>query len=171
MFDSLCLEDISQSMKWGFLSDNIIDIIDKHRSESNELNEKEKEIVKGAIDFFEMVKCGIDNTGKNYFTEGIEKVVKCLTVYNYTSKVFMSEDNKYEDFSKDLTKKRVEKLLKVCQKLYNNERQNGKEIEPLRKFFISLGKFTFKETNSLLENQPSEETTSWKPINALESVL
>ena len=171
MFDSLCLEEISQSMKWGFLSDNIINIIDKHRSESNKLNEKEKEIVKGAINFFEMVKCGIDNTGKNYFTEGIEKVVECLAVYNYTSKVFMSEDNKYEDFPKDLTKKRVEELLRLCQKFYNNEKQNEKEMEPLRKFFISLGKFTFKETNALLENQPKREITSWKPINALGMAL
>ena len=171
MFDSLYLQDIAQPMKWGFLSDNIINIIDKHRSGSKKLNKNEKEIVNGAINFFEMVKFGIDNTGKNYFTKGIEKIVESLTVYNYTSKILMLEDNKYENFPKDTTKKRVEELLKICQKIHNNEKQNEKEIEPLRKFFISLGKFTFTETNNLLENQPKREIISWKSRIALGNVL
>ena len=171
MFELLSLEDIAHSMKWGFLSDNIVHIIDKIRSGSYKLNKNEKEIVKGAIDFFEMVKSGIDNIGKYSFAGGIEKIVECLTVYNYTSEIFMSEENKYENFSTEVVKKKVEDLLKICWELYDGSNYDKKEMETLRKFFLSLGKFTLQESTNLLENQPKVEITSWRSRKTLENVL
>jgi len=154
MFECLRLERIARSMKWGFLSDNIVNIIDEHRSGFNKLNKNEKRIVNGTIEFFEMVKCGIDSIGKLDFPSGIEKIVECLIVYNYVLNIFMSEENKYEGFSKDIIKKKVEELLGMCRKLYDDEKQNKEEIGILCKFFLSLGKLTFQETANLLDNQP-----------------
>jgi len=171
MSELLRFEEIARSMRWGFLSDNIVNIIDKHGNGSNKLKKNEKKIVKGAIEFFEMVECGIDSVGKSDFSGEIEKIVECLIVYNYTSNVLMSVENEYEDFSKDIVKKKVEELSAICRKLYNDEKQNEKEIEALREFFLFLGKFTFKETNDILENQPKTEITSWGSINSLKSVL
>ncbi len=147
MLETSQLDKLAAPLKWGFLADNVLLLLQRRAEGEVTLNENEKDILRGAIEFLELVQAAIKNLNTQAAISGdLSQRVESLTLYNY---VLQSEEFPVDQIS-DLLKK----LNGTLQSWVAGTAFDQKECEPLHLFFKAISKTTLQESNELLTPRP-----------------
>jgi hypothetical protein len=151
MFDTSQMDKLVVPLKWGFLADNILFLVDRHSKEKLTLTEEEKPFLLGAMEFVELVRTGINPAKfQDIGLEDLRQAVESLTVYGY-----VIQSNKEEKSSPAKIAKVLSQLSESLKTWVSGKTLTQDQFEQIRLFFKPIGEVTLRESNALLAPRSS----------------
>lgn len=146
MSETSRLDKLVVPLKWGFLADNIILLLDRQAHGESIADDQSIPILEGAREFLELVQAAIQSLNVREPIRGdLGRVVESLRLFNYVVQSSPQERVPTEKISTY-----VQTLLQILDRWISQRRLDARDAEQIREFFRPISEITLREGSELV---------------------
>jgi len=146
MIETSQLERLAAPLKWGFIADNVLLLIERASGPSFALSEKDYDILRGAKELLNLAETGVENMSMTAEVRGeLTRIVESLTLYNY-----VASSSELERASFDRINDRIKEMIGAVDRWRAAGTLTDSDRDALRGFFRSISATTLQESNETL---------------------